>query len=378
MANLIYGVTDDDLKQCVNRKCRRHRIPVYNQGKRCLECNGKLRHVPASDFESGTLIDTPLAKDEITMKQALDDAVKSAGSQSQSRTDSKPEHKGQPLLPRAYTTGYTPAKNDTFTCDPDVDGKCPLFTKDNTPTALVTNEMFEQWIWLAKKFSNEWIAYLRGHFDAPENQWVITSMYFPKQVVSGAHCEAEDGEIIPPTDGQDDTIGAVHSHVSMGVFWSSEDKKHANHTVEFVVNRKSDVLCSIRTQLECHRYVRLDDCRVFLGGSDASAALARELEAKVTVKTYSYQGGNGNYNHSTTYPSSNSSSSPNSGYRGGTASYSPSSTPGSRSDNGGTGANAPSTSTSPDGATTTSTPGVGGDPDIMGASSYGYGMDWMA
>lgn len=388
---LIYGVTDEDLKHCVNRKCKRFGVPVYNQGKRCLECRGKLRRLPASALRAGEpmhIDDSHLADDE---RQAMVDAINdikrddnaksTAPSQSQSRTG------GQPLtvIDKPRRAGYA-SKNDTFTCDPDVDGKCPLFTKDTTPTALVTNEMFNLWVWLAKKFDTEWIAYLKGHFVEADNQWVIDSMYFPKQEANGAHCEAEDGEVQP------DTIGAVHSHVGMGVFWSSEDKKHANHTVEFVVNRKSDLLCSIRTPLECGRYTRIDDCRVFLSGNDASQALARELETKITKKSYTYSASSGSgssygggYNHSkecrcavcvnkptSSSSSSSASGSPNSGYRPPAGALPSSTTPSSPGSTGGTG-------TGRYGWPPSETPDTAKDPDIHGASSsYGHGMDWMA
>lgn len=154
---------------------------------------------------------------------------------------------------------FTPPKNDTFECEPDIKG-CPIVDSAK-PTVEMPHEMFLQWIHLTHAFDTEWIAYLKGRLRPEDSVWVIESMYFPKQKANGAHVDAEDEKI------EDGVIGSVHSHVGMKAFFSTEDEKHFNHTIEIVVNREAEVECCVRKQLECGRFSRVKT-KVMLTGCD--------------------------------------------------------------------------------------------------------------
>jgi len=102
--------------------------------------------------------------------------------------------------------------------------------------------------------------------------------------VTAAHVEAEDDALVHEGDASD-TIAAVHSHVGMSVFFSGEDKKHMNHTIEFIVNRDAKLACSVRTTLECGRPTRVEapeGVAITLIGSNDQHALVETLKQALT------------------------------------------------------------------------------------------------
>jgi JAB domain-containing protein similar to deubiquitination enzymes len=176
---------------------------------------------------------------------------------------------------------------DEFTCDADVEG-CPILAKNTKARIEMPNVMWRHWNYLTKCFSTEWIAYLKGR-KREDGVYEIENMYFPKQKANAAHVEAEDGEI------QEGTIGAVHSHVDMGAFFSGEDHKHMNHEIELVINRRAEVAVAVRHQLECGRFTRISGS-VYLMGDAVEEALVKELEGRIIEDN--------TYNQTTTQSSS--------------------------------------------------------------------------
>jgi hypothetical protein len=167
---------------------------------------------------------------------------------------------------------------DTFTCNVDVNG-CPVAPKD--VEILVPYQMFNQWIFLTKEFDTEWFAFLKGE-KKEDGSYEFTDMYFPPQKAQGAHVSVEDGHIL------EGTLGAIHSHVNMNASFSAEDKQHANHEVEIVINRKGDYEASVRIQLECGRYQRTSG-KIILSNCTEELALASQLEAQITIESSSPQ-----------------------------------------------------------------------------------------
>lgn len=146
--------------------------------------------------------------------------------------------------------------NDTFSCPPDLTG-CPIASR---LTVEIPYSMYQQWVDLAKAFSTEWIAYLKGKQDG--SRVIIESMYFPDQIGTPAHVDAVEGQI------QEGTIAAVHSHVGMQAFFSPEDVLHMNHLVELVVNRAGDLVANGRTTLACGRFHRGEAEYKFTGNNE--------------------------------------------------------------------------------------------------------------
>lgn len=190
-------------------------------------------------------------------------------------------------------SGNNMPKNDTFTCDPDVEG-CPII-KDMRPRIEVPYEMFNKWVWLAKTNKCEWLAYLIGETlpiaeNAPMGGWKITDMYFPRQRVTPSHVSVNDEDLRNLRPG---VCGDVHSHVYMSAFFSGEDKRHFNHDVHLVVNAKSEIDSSIRHQLECGRTARKQGHVILVNRSDevGDALKAVMEEEPAPIVTTSYGGG---------------------------------------------------------------------------------------
>jgi proteasome lid subunit RPN8/RPN11 len=166
--------------------------------------------------------------------------------------------------------------NDTFTCPSDLTG-CPIAKKT---LVMIPLELFQKWVFLATSINTEWIAYLIGH-EEEEFKIRITDMYFPRQIATPTHVDAEEGEI------REGTIAAVHSHVGMDAFFSSEDIKHMNHRVELVLNRSGHIKANSRTKLECGRYHR-GEAEVLLV-SEEQVTMLNELKEKITRDTTQFQ-----------------------------------------------------------------------------------------
>jgi len=128
------------------------------------------------------------------------------------------------------------------------DGNCPIA---KIPKVYVAARLWNEWISLADDYNTEWLAYLIGAYvkDDKGPRYEVRKMYFPPQVAHASHVEVDDdfSSYLP------NTIGAIHSHVQMGVFFSGEDLAHSNWPVEIVVNGKGEYKVMIRHELECGR-----------------------------------------------------------------------------------------------------------------------------
>ena len=140
-------------------------------------------------------------------------------------------------------------------CPDVVDHKCPV----EAPLVEVRYKLWQQWIQLARQFKIEWLAYLRGK-KLPNGSYCITSMYFPPQIGSGAFVDVDDD-----FEPKSDTIGAVHSHVDMGVFWSGTDTGHSNWPVEIVVNSRGEDKVDLRHKVDCGRWFKNTTKLAYMG-----------------------------------------------------------------------------------------------------------------
>lgn len=87
---------------------------------------------------------------------------------------------------------------------------------------------------MAKFPDTEWLAFLDGR--ETEEGFLITDLRIPLQSVSVADCD--DVEFVPSASH----IGVIHSHHTMGAFFSFTDKKYLNssNTVSVVVAKKGN------------------------------------------------------------------------------------------------------------------------------------------
>lgn len=176
-----------------------------------------------------------------------------------------------------YTFHVSSSSNEdgVFKCvdSGEVTEKCPLNPK--VPRVYVPALMWETFIHATKAYDCEWIALLFGKLgknDKNEDAYLIEKFYFPPQVASGAHVEVPTG--VRPRPG---TIGAIHSHVAMGAFWSQTDKDHSNWPVEIVVNRKAECKALVRYKLKCGEWAK-GDSEVWLEGAALNPVIKKELD----------------------------------------------------------------------------------------------------
>lgn len=181
--------------------------------------------------------------------------------------------------------GDRPKQSDnweTLVPDPCVKG-CPIVPTDKTrlPRVEIPNDMWKKWCHWAKKFDTEWLAYLMGEEiprspDHPLGGWKLTDLWVPRQKVTGAHVTVFEDDIRTLMERYPNCIGDVHSHVKMGVFFSSEDEKHMNHPVHLVVNAREEIMGSCRITLDCGRMARVEG-RLILINPDDLTELEEEM-----------------------------------------------------------------------------------------------------
>ena len=162
-----------------------------------------------------------------------------------------------------------PKKEVFWSCAGDVKG-CPIAPE---PKITMPVEMWQSLWQLTALSNNEWIAYLIGKLE--DGKALIEEVYFPEQTVTGTSCEV-------PTEVQakPNTIGAIHSHVGMGAFWSKTDEDHANWPIEIVLNRKGDYKALMRVKLDCSRWSRVE-CKLTISASLPSRAMLESLEESI-------------------------------------------------------------------------------------------------
>ncbi len=144
----------------------------------------------------------------------------------------------------------------------------------------------------------EWLGYLIGSFDEEADLYVVRDMVIPEQRVSfGA---VEDIQPVPETD----VIGTVHSHGSMGTFFSGTDDDFigSNHDVMIVVSSGTKTKQQVRKLLPCGAYINVEvDCiQLYDPDDDAAIAFVAANKGKLTWIVYKSwadrnRGNGGNY-----------------------------------------------------------------------------------
>ncbi len=156
----------------------------------------------------------------------------------------------------------------------EIVAKCPL--NPLVPHILIPITMWDCFLSCCKEYDTEWIALLIGKLGKDSTgaaAYIIDKFYFPPQTASGAHVDVPTG--VKPKPG---TIGAIHSHVNMGVFWSGTDTAHSNWPVEIVINRKEEYESLSRYQLKCGEWAK-GKSEVRLTGSYVNHAIDAQVKA---------------------------------------------------------------------------------------------------
>lgn len=167
------------------------------------------------------------------------------------------------------------SEDGVFKCEEagEITDTCPL--KPKVPSILIPTMMWNTFIQLTKAYDTEWIALLmgkEGKDSKGEAAYIIDKYYFPPQVASRAHVDVPTG-----TKPRAGTIGAIHSHVGMGVFWSPTDKAHSNWPVEIVINRKAEYKALSRFKLKCGEWAK-GDGEVYITGDGLAGVVRKEID----------------------------------------------------------------------------------------------------
>jgi len=181
--------------------------------------------------------------------------------------------------PSGRDSKVVPIKSaDTFTCDDSDIAPCSQAPK---ACVFMPGDMYINFIHLARRFNTEWLAYLKGTKSTDpktgEIMWEVTDFYFPPQKVTATHVDIPDSYRV-----EDGTIGDIHSHVGMGAFFSTEDKKHFNWPLHMVINRKGETDIAIAHTLGCGKTTRLP-ATLYTTSSTTQDTLVKTLEEKTTL-----------------------------------------------------------------------------------------------
>lgn len=162
----------------------------------------------------------------------------------------------------------------------------------HTPKIVLKEEVYDKIVALMKEFSSsEWMAYLIGRKE--EERFVVEDLHVPEQEVSSSYCESKEVE-------PNGSIGMIHSHHSMGAFFSGTDDSsiNLNNELSIVVSNKGgslEFLCSIRLKTPCGKYIFKRTSTVEVEMEDKKKEWVEAMKKKIkdritTTNVLSYYG----------------------------------------------------------------------------------------
>jgi proteasome lid subunit RPN8/RPN11 len=175
----------------------------------------------------------------------------------------------------SYKPSVTVAKGEdgVFHCaeTDELTKECPIA---KVPEIFFNNRQWDILMHCTEEYDTEWIALLFGSLESVEGKptYVIRDFYFPPQTASGTHVDVPVE--VRPKPG---VIGAIHSHVNMGVFFSGTDVAHSNWPVEIVINREREYEAVARHQLKCGEFAK-NKAKVYVTGSTIPVAIKAQLD----------------------------------------------------------------------------------------------------
>lgn len=185
--------------------------------------------------------------------------------------DSKTTKKDDSYTSRssAWDTGYE-ALEDEECPDMDVDRTLILYNSVYFKIRSMMDEMNRK----------EWMGYLKGFED--DGDIYIEDIYIPEQTVTSANVNNEEEQ-------PEDSIGMVHSHHSMGAFWSGTDRSSIIHQnkANMVVDSDMEMEATTLVDLPCGRTAVVDADVLVMNEGDDFEDWAEEQEDKIQTKTYS-------------------------------------------------------------------------------------------
>lgn len=124
---------------------------------------------------------------------------------------------------------------------------CPELPNLTGVEVYITKDVVERISFLMQRMGSlEWLAYLEGRENNPK-LYIITGLYIPEQIVTAGYVDVTGFQSLP-----DNVLGTIHSHHSMGTFFSSTDELYleGNHKINIVVAHNG-LKASITQQAPC-------------------------------------------------------------------------------------------------------------------------------
>jgi hypothetical protein len=252
------------IRVCKNKRCPAFEIPMeFAHGKKCGICSHKTEYVcmATPDTPPADYIDK-----ERTVKGFLQESYQSYQSNLHLMAgEPEPETKQDEPL--------------TLESNCDIKGSCPLVTAKSGAIVRVPFPLYQKWVWLAKRFKVEWIAYLTGKL-MEDGAYALDAdgMYFPNQLASGVTVRPEALQT-----EKEGTIATIHSHVDMQAYFSTTDYDHFNRDIELVVNSSGVIDCMTRLKLRCGEFQRVRS-RVEITEAGSLTQTTADLKEKLIIE----------------------------------------------------------------------------------------------
>ena len=144
---------------------------------------------------------------------------------------------------------------------------------------------------LCKDIDDEWQMLLKG--EVKDGDVLVDGYYIPKQEVSGASVKNLDC-IDKAFITENRIIATIHSHSSMGVFFSPTDEEMTNFSMinyHIVTNNKGEFTACMKIDLPCE-LAKLYDTRVIINLPDTTEEKIEGLDniEKCRTKIVTYKG----------------------------------------------------------------------------------------
>ena len=159
--------------------------------------------------------------------------------------------------------------------------------KIGNPVVYITPLVHNKISLLMDKYPDkEWLGYLQG--ESEKGVFIINNINIPKQEVTGASVE-----VLKFPENIKDIIGVMHSHNTMGAFFSSTDDDYinSNHSLSLVVSSKG-LKGTARFKAPCGAFVRRDDIKIFVYMPKSHLVEWEKIvDENIKEKEYGYVGG---------------------------------------------------------------------------------------
>lgn len=130
---------------------------------------------------------------------------------------------------------------------------CGLCEEDNQPVVYLRPVIIAQIEALSTAWNEEWLGYLYGTVNDKDLVAIVNQLFVPEQEVSYSSVDVDAKNV--PNDAN--VIGTVHSHHTMGSFFSGTDTGSIaqHHPICLVYSHKDGIKGLYRVSLPCGNYM---------------------------------------------------------------------------------------------------------------------------